>query len=97
MCANPNQGRDCLRSHNATRAVFGRPPVAGHCSHCGEEPCHTQQACEIPLAELRPIQRRLFTRRRFTASRAFLVGALFAIPGVALFIVEGVRYFITLH
>lgn len=62
-----NQGRDCLGSLNATRRVFHLPPVEGVCTTCERVgTCVIPQACEKPVAELRPI------RRRFTARRSWL-------------------------
>lgn len=60
------------------------------CSTCVDGPCVSEQACGIPLVELQPIQRRLFTRRpvlRLPETReewGRAVGAALAIPGVTL-------------
>lgn len=77
----------------ADRQCEGHPCNSGYCSTCYPGPCKTPLVCMVPIAEIRPIQRRLFTRPRLSVSpKGFVVGALFAASGLAFFIVEAIRY-----
>jgi hypothetical protein len=89
LVSNSRQGRDCVRSLNATRIAWGRPPVAAPCSTCGEV-CAVPQACEQPMAEIpHRIERRLFAKvsgflpttdegwGRFIGGALGLAGAIF--------------------
>lgn len=59
-CANAWGG--CMRHPLcADTACEGHPVLS--CSTCKGGPCRTPEACELPIAELQPINRRLFTRR----------------------------------
>lgn len=83
-----DQKQILLTGHGLHRVDFtDTVPMPRACSYCRGD-CPTPAACELPEAT-EP------ARRGFPAiSGSLLVGALFAIPGVVLFAIEGIRLLI---
>jgi hypothetical protein len=89
----------CMRDPQcADTTCEGHPALS--CSACMGGPCPTQQACFLPIAELQPISRRLFTgqprllgRSREAWGRA--IGAALGLGGFLLFAGDFVRRLFT--
>lgn len=70
MLLEPNAGSLC-EAHAGMCYRDARCPdmnCPGHpvrsCSTCNGGPCSAPEACHMPIADLRPISRRIFTSRR---------------------------------